>query len=242
MAFVKRLSIGTSVAEPLAHRVDLGLGCVGSATFDVRAEKFPDVQTRQTCRLYVGASDKVTFLLFQGLVSEVDSPRAGVARIVARQRCAALEGEQSISLPNCTAMHVLQELADATDLPFATALPGDPGNAYLTTAIPHYSSQGPMCDALNGLGATFGVTDAVWYEQPDGRIFWGSWGRTPMAQTPLPLQDNIILEQAAGGRAVRIPLVASLRPGMRIQTPDREFRIDKLHLEGDTMRLEWGGV
>ena len=239
MDWVKRLSIGKSVAEPLEDQLELGLNHIGSGVFDVRAGEFPDLRQGQSCRLYVGRSDKFTVLLFQGLVTEVESPRAGVVRITVRQRSAALEQPHSIALSDCTALHVLQEIVDATGIPFATAKPDEPEHAYLTTPVPRYTSHGPMKDALNNLGGVFGVPDAVWYEQPDGRVFWGSWSRTAMAQTPLPLQGNAIRERDAAGHAVYIPMVASLRPGMLIQAPDMAFRIEKLQLKGDTMRLEW---
>jgi hypothetical protein len=134
---------------------------------------------------------------------------------------------------------VLQEIVDATGIPIATAAPGEPGNAYLNVLIPRFASTGPLTGALNSLGAAFHVPDAVWYEQPDGRIFWGSWAATPMAQAPLPLHANVILEKDIAAHAVRIPLVPSLRPGMLVLSEDREFRIEKIQMTRDTMRLEW---
>ncbi|HEX7928238.1 MAG TPA: hypothetical protein VF678_11650 [bacterium] len=239
MTFFKRLSIGNQVVEPLADLVDLGLNTIGSASFEVRADRIVGLKPKDACRLYVGRTDKVTFLMFQGTVKQVDTQHAGTALITVRQRCVALEQELDVSLTNCTAHHVLQEVVDATGIPFATAAPGEPGSTHVSTKIPRFSSTGPLTGTLDRLGAAFGVPDAVWYEQPDRRVFWGSWVATPMAQAPLPLEGNVILERDANGHGVRIPLVPSLRPGMLVRTDDREFRIEKLQMTGDTMRLEW---
>src|SRR5690349_6823575 len=135
MTFFKRLSIGNRVVEPLTDQVDLGLNTIGSASFQVRADLVAGLKPKEACRLYVGRTDKVTFLMFQGAVEQVETEGAGTVRIRVRQRCSLLEREVAVSLTDCTAQHVLQEVVDATGIPFATVAPGEPGSAYLRTKI-----------------------------------------------------------------------------------------------------------
>jgi len=239
MHWVKRLSVEKSVGEPLDGQVVLGLNQVGWGAFSVRSKDFPDLAPGHSCRFYIGRSDKFTMLLLEGRISGIEPDRDGVTRFKVRQRCEVLEQVHALALTDCTALHVLQEIVEITGLTFATASPRDPAAQYLTTTIPTYASQGPLLNALNGLGPLFGVPDAVWYEQPDGKIFWGSWSETPMAKTPLPLQGNVIQEQDLQGRSIYIPLVGAIRPGMVMQSPDMTFRVDQLSLQGDRMRLEW---
>jgi len=239
MDWVKRLSVGQKVGEPQEDHVVLGLNQVGWGTFEVRSADFSDLKVKDTCRFYVGRSDKFTVLLLQGQISLVEEIRPGTIRITVHQRCRALDQVHPLHLTECTALHVLQELVEATSLTFATADPKDPAAGYLTTSVPSFTSQGSLRSALESMGPVFGVPDAVWYEQPDGKVFWGSWGQTTMAKSPLPLQGNVIQERDPGGRSVLIPIVGAIRPGMVMQAPEGNYRVDGLQLQGDRMRLEW---
>lgn len=239
MDWVKRLSVGKKVGEPQEDHVLLGLNRVGWGTFDVRSGDFPGVQIGDICRFYVGRSDKFTMLLLQGRITAVEAPRPGIVRITVHQRCLALEQEHPLSLSDCTALHVLQELVEATGLTFATPDPKQPDSAYLSRKVPSFESRGSLRGALEGMGPVFGVPDAVWYEQPDGKVFWGSWSQTSMAKMPLPLQGNVIQERDPGGRSVFIPIVVAIRPGMVMQAPEGMYRVDAVQLQGDRMRLEW---
>ena len=242
MEWVKRLSIGRAVSEPLEDKVVLGLNQVGWGEFEVTAGAFPDLRPNAACRLYVGRSDKFTVLLLQGLVSKIEEVRDGVQRITVRQRSQALEKHGDLDLTDCTAVDVLQEIIEISGLTFSTAAPSDPRNGYLTRKVPAFSHRGPLTEALARLGTVSGIPDAIWYEQPDGRVFWGSWSQTPVAQTPLPLQGNVIQEQDPSGRAVYIPVVGAIRPGMLMNAPTGTFRVDELQLLGDRMRLEWSAA
>jgi hypothetical protein len=239
MDWVKRLSVGQKVGEPLEDHVVLGLNQVGWGTFDVRSDEFPGVKVKDTCRFYVGRTDKFTVLLLQGRISIVEEPRPGVTRFTVHQRCRALEKDCALSLPNCTALHVLQELVEATGLTFATADPKDSTAGYLTKTVAEFKSQGTLRGALDSMGAAFGVPDAFWYEQPDGKVFWGSWSQTAMAKTPLPLHGNVIQERDPKGQSVFIPIVGAIRPGMVMQAPEGRYRVEELQLQGDRMRLAW---
>jgi hypothetical protein len=239
MDWVKRLSIGREVCEPLDDHVVLGLSQVGWGTFEIPSANFATMKLKDTCRFYVGRSDKFTVLLLQGAIAKIENVRAGVQRITVRQKSQALEREQVLRLANCTAMDVLQEIVESTGLTFATINTSDPAAKQLVTVVPEFSSAGPLLQALVQMGKVFGISDAVWYEQPDGRIFWGSWSQTPVAQTPLPLQGNVIQDRDPSGHVVYIPVVGAIRPGMVMQAPSGNFRVDGLQLLGDRMRLEW---
>ena len=163
MDWVKRLSIGRGMGEPVEDQVVLGLNQVGWGVFDVQSSNFEELKLKAGCRFYVGRTDKFTVMLLQGTISKIEDVRPGIQRITVRQRSKALENDQSIRLSNCTALDVLEEIVELTGLTFATANPKGTGAEYLTTPVPEFSSSGALTKALDLLGKTYGVADAVWY-------------------------------------------------------------------------------
>ena len=99
--------------------------------------------------------------------------------------------------------------------------------------------------ALSAAGAAWGLDYAVWFQQPDARVYWGEWadafgGATP---DPLPLDPALVLSYDPEARAVTIPALPNLRPGQPVQIAgEPPFLIQRVRIQGAQARLEYDPI
>jgi hypothetical protein len=129
---------------------------------------------------------------------------------------------------------VIAKIESTTGLRFL--LPA--GADYLDHRRVRFQHYGTCRGALEVAARKWEVDDAVWFQLPDGRMYWGHWALGPYTKAPLPISSDLISERNAERRTLVLPYIPALRPGMVVQS-DFRFRIDALVFSGDTTRVEW---
>ncbi|HGD3318315.1 TPA: hypothetical protein ACI4AV_000383 [Proteus mirabilis] len=109
-----------------------------------------------------------------------------------------------------------------------------PNAEYVNTPIPHYTHNGTGYQLLNSLGKVFNIPDYVWYQTPDGDVFVGSWADSFWKDKNVEIDNQFSSEQRAGNQ-MTIPMVQSLRPGVKVN----DKRLERVALDNDNMTLTW---
>jgi hypothetical protein len=112
------------------------------------------------------------------------------------------------------------------------------GADYLNERRPAFESQGSCKAALAQLPKRWDVPDAVWYQLPDGTVYWGRWQNGPFSKGAVPIEAKLLLEHHADQGVLRLPCIPALRPGMIVQS-DFRFRIDGTIFQGDTVQVKY---
>lgn len=170
--------------------------------------------------------------VFWGYIEDVTEKQSGVYEVIAREFAAILNQRIAINLRHCTPSDVLAAVADQTGLQFVL-----PENSWTTQTIPRFQHVGGGYMVLDKLLTLWSVTDGVWQQQSDGRVYVGeSLNSVPGSKTiSLPV-DAYKSHSITGGS---LPLVPRIRPGVRINLLDETFVVHAVEIKGDSMRLQW---
>jgi len=243
----QRLLVNGEAVVPLAFTVRLALNSVGWARFTlpVGALSGLPAATRNEvpglrgalAELYLGVGGREDYLVLVGAVTESRGSAEQERSVQARELCAALEFPAVYYLRNITAREVIAHIERRSRLRFI--LPS--GAPYLDQPSPVFESKGTHVNALNKIGLLWSVPGSVWYQLPDGRVYWGQWNSGPFNKAPLPVDPRLILQEDETQKTLLLPCIPALRPGMVLDCRFRR-RIEALTFEGDTVLLEWQRV
>jgi hypothetical protein len=231
----KRLLINGRPVSLASDYVRLHLNEIGTGIFEV-LEKPPALR-RALVELYAAVGDTEEYLIFTGAVTDTRETAPGRLRIDASELSMVLEATCVINLMHCTARQVVGKIERETGLRFL--LPA--GAGYLDERRVMFKSYGSARDALDAAAKRWEVEDAVWFQLPDGRMYWGHWALGPYTRAPLPISSDLISQRDEERRTLVLPYIPALRPGMVVQS-DFRFRIDGLVFSGDTVRVQWRAV
>ena len=235
MRLTKRLLINGRPIALASDYVRLELSEVGTGIFEVLEDR-PRLE-RALVELYVGVGEAQEYLVLTGAVKETRRLAPGRVRIDASELCMVLDLRLILNLMGCTPRHVIAKIEETTGLRFL--LPA--GAAYLDERRVRFRSYGSCRQALAALAKTWELDDAVWFQLPDGRMYWGHWAAGPYTKAPLPIGSELITERSNERRRLVLPYIPALRPGMVVQS-DFRFRIEKLVFSGETARVDWREV
>ena len=235
MRLSKRLLINGHPIPLASDYVRLQLSEVGTGIFEVLEER-PRLQ-RSLAELYVSVGEGQEYLVFTGAVTETRKLAQGRVRLDASELCAVLDLQLVLNLMHCTPRTVIAKIESTTGLRFL--LPA--GAEYLDERHIRFRSYGTCRQALAALAKTWELEDAVWFQLPDGRMYWGHWAAGPYTKAPLPIGSDLITERDAERRTLVLPYIPALRPGMVVQS-DFRFRIDTLVYSGEQARVTWRAV
>jgi hypothetical protein len=237
IALEKRLTVGGAAVGLVSDRVVLELGAVGFGVFHVRGD--PGDTQKAVARLAVGRRGSgVVYPVLEGLVVEAAPVGAQEWRLVVREPAIALDLPAAFALRHVTPAHALAQIETDTGLRFALPESGD----YLGQRQAHFIAQGTHRQALDAMGAAWGVPRCVWATLADGSIYWGDWSASPFATVePLQLDPRIVVERDPEARTIALPYLPRLRPGV-VVADAFPFMVRRVELAGATARLEWGDV
>ncbi len=235
MRLTKRLLINGRPIALASDYVRLELSEVGTGIFEVLEER--QRLERALLELYVGVGDAQEYLVLTGAVNGTRRLAPGRVRIDANELCTVLDLKLVLNLMHCTPRMVIAKIEETTGLRFL--LPA--GAAYLDERHVRFRSYGNCRLALATLAKAWELDDAVWFQLPDGRMYWGHWAAGPYTKAPLPIGSELISERDNERRTLVLPYIPALRPGMVVQS-DFRFRIEKLVFSGETTRVEWREV
>jgi len=224
MKLSKRLTVGTEMLAVTDHHLVLELSSAGRGVFEVEG----DVSRGQIVAFDIGYNNQLK-RYFSGYITKVTPSSMGMNRIVVRELSSTLAEHCPINIRHATFRQVITQLAEDTGLSFVI-----PDNAiYLDIKVPNFTSQGTGYQLLASLGGVFGIEDSIWYQQPDGQIFVGSYQDSRWPSKPLDINQRFSKKQF--GNSWQLMAMPAMRPGAMVNG----HRVKQVELEGDTMTLTW---
>ncbi len=237
MRLIKRFEIDGTERTLIGDYAAVGLNQVGSGWFDVLDDgSAPAPVAQQRADYWIGWAGGELQPLLRGFVTETRQQDARIFRVIVRDWSAALDVPLGLALRHVVAADVLAALTEASGVPFS--LPE--GATYLDTLLPYFASRGTCRTALDLLGPSLGLDEPIWFQQRDGRVYWGEWADALPDAEPMVFDPALIMERDPEARAVSIPIVPSLRPG-QVANAGEDFLIRRVICSGARMRLEWDG-
>lgn len=232
----KRLVINGKAMPLSSDFVKLKLNEVGEGVFEVLQQP-PRSERQALVEFYAGVGGKEEYLVFTGALREVKQLGEGRFRLTARELCMILDLHVGINMMRCTARDVIAKIEKKTGLKFM--LPK--GAYYLDESRLQFSHYGPASGAIKAISEKWDLKEMVWFQLPDGRMYWGHWTQGPYTRAPLPIKSDLINELNDKTRTLMLPYIPALRPGMLVNS-DFRFRIDGLVFTGEKLKVNWTKV
>jgi hypothetical protein len=214
MKLHKRLTINGAEVPLVSENIQLNHDRPGRAIFQVQAQS--PLQGRITFAAGWDWADRLT-RIFTGDIERSTTVDAHQQRLFCREVSARLDAILPVALRHPTLQDVLAAYAARTGLSFIT-----PPRPYASVRVPYFGALGTGYQALDSLGAVFGIAEYMWQTQGDGQIFAGSWqdSRWPALAAHVP--EEAFGQAGANGGQV-MPAVPAMRPGAvlngrRVQT------------------------
>ena len=236
MAWLNKRLLINGQAMPLASDfVRLKLNEVGEGFFEVLEQ--PRSEGRALVEFYAGVNGKEEYLVFTGALREVKQMGEGRFRVTARELCMVLDMNIILNFGRCTAREVIAKIEKETGLKFL--LPK--GAYYLDENRLQFTHYGSASDAIKAVTHKWDLKEMVWFQLPDGRMYWGHWTQGPYTRAPLPIEAKLMSEMNDKSRTLMLPYIPALRPGMLVES-DFRFRIDGLVFTGEKLKVNWTKV
>lgn len=184
--------------------------------------------TGKLVRLDIGYTD-LLLRYFTGYVERSQPSQNGFQKLFVRELVGVFDRMWPCSFQHPTLKQITDYLKEHSGLHFVL-----PNAEYVNTPIPHYTHNGTGYQLLNSLGKVFNIPDYVWYQTPDGDVFVGSWADSFWKDKNVEIDNQFSSEQRAGNQ-MTIPMVQSLRPGVKVN----DKRLERVALDNDNMTLTW---
>lgn len=184
--------------------------------------------TGKLVRLDIGYMD-LLLRYFTGYVERSQPSQNGFQKLFVRELVGVFDRMWPCSFQHPTLKQITDYLKEHSGLHFVL-----PNAEYVNTPIPHYTHNGTGYQLLNSLGKVFNIPDYVWYQTPDGDVFVGSWADSFWKDKNVEIDNQFSSEQRAGNQ-MTIPMVQSLRPGVKVNNK----RLERVALDNDNMTLTW---
>lgn len=184
--------------------------------------------TGKLVRLDIGYTD-LLLRYFTGYVERSQPSQNGFQKLFVRELVGVFDRMWPCSFQHPTLKQITDYLKEHSGLHFVL-----PDAEYVNIPIPHYTHNGTGYQLLNSLGKVFNIPDYVWYQTPDGDVFVGSWADSFWKDKNVEIDNQFSSEQRAGNQ-MTIPMVQSLRPGVKVN----DKRLERIALDNDNMTLTW---
>ncbi|MBG5983068.1 hypothetical protein I5E92_17225 [Proteus mirabilis] len=184
--------------------------------------------TGKLVRLDIGYTD-LLLRYFTGYVERSQPSQNGFQKLFVRELVGVFDRMWPCSFQHPTLKQITDYLKEHSGLHFVL-----PDAEYVNIPIPHYTHNGTGYQLLNSLGKVFNIPDYVWYQTPDGDVFVGSWTDSFWKDKNVEIDNQFSSEQRAGNQ-MTIPMVQSLRPGVKVN----DKRLERVALDNDNMTLTW---
>lgn len=230
MRLHKRLAIGGDRYPLVSDQLTLELSTPGRAVFTIQAAG-PVSGLVQLC---VGYDAETIPVYILGYVEQSQALDAKQQRVVVRELPATLNRRLPLSLRHCRASEVLRAVTDQTGLAFSMG-----EGAWREVMLPRFAHRGGGYMALDNLGQALEIPRFIWQQQPDGRVYFGSWDSSPFGGSSVPVPIARLTRQSAANGAT-LPVVPALRPGVRISIAGGQpVYITRVEIMGADMRIRW---
>ncbi|WP_140920156.1 hypothetical protein [Limnobaculum xujianqingii] len=167
---------------------------------------------------------------FMGYVEKSQAAENGSQRLFVREIVGIFERAWPCSMQHATLRKLTAWLAEKSNVKFI--IPD--GVDYADKPIPNFTHVGTGYQLLSNLGRTFSIEDYVWFQQPDGSVYVGSWADTIFTKKPIEIPPEFS-QKASGGNAMTLPIIQSIRPGVFMNGQ----RISRVEINNDDLTLTW---
>ena len=225
MKLERRLYIGGKAYPIIKTDNTLQLNSIGRAVFTVKSSTKPS----GVVSYQAGYTTGDMYPVFLGLIKSAEKRDALSWVVSCREISEALRLPCPVSLRNCTLKDVTADISKTIGLNLLL-----PSAAYTSAAIPRFANTTDALTAVQNIGRSFGITDYVWYQQPDGAIWLGQQADSDHAkQGNIAISDSFFTKQKSG--MATLPALPALRPGMIINNKT----IDTVRLIEMETQLSW---
>lgn len=177
--------------------------------------------------------------VFTGYIEQSTPIDAKQQRIIVRELSASLNRRIPISMRHCTAHDILQHITSKTGVQFVLGKVNNQPNAWHQLILPTFQHRGGGYMALDSIGHAFNISRYMWQQQPDGKVFVGSWDATPWAGKTLPIAANR-LTQVTANNSGNLPVIPKLMPGTQIQIGNNDpMIVTRTEITDTIMRINW---
>ncbi|MFI5400014.1 MAG: hypothetical protein ACHQZQ_03055 [SAR324 cluster bacterium] len=246
MQIARKFVMGGRPLVPRTLQARLALSAVGTATLQIGPEALTpgpaDARAiegmlgsakGQLAECFVSVAGQQDYLVLMGPVVQVRAA-GGVFDLTVRELCTVLDIPTSIYSRQCSAREIVASVEKKSGLHFLV-----PARApFLDEIKPVFQFAGTCRAALEKVIQAWDLPEVVWYQLPDGTMFFGPWRTGPFTKSDVPVDERLVLEKNVEQRTLRLPMIPALRPGMIVNCGFR-FRIDELQFEHDTVSIRW---
>lgn len=246
MQVSRRVIIGGRPLVPSAFEAHLGICVSGNAALTLGADALtPGPADReaihailsqargQLAECFLSVAGQPDYLILMGPVTQV-TPANGQYEVKVRELSAVLETPCVFHVRHKTAREIVAAVEQKCGLHFIVPR----GSPYFDERKPVFQSSGTCRTALERVIQQWDLGDVVWYQLPDGIVYFGPWRLGPFTKGDVPIDPRLVLEQNVEKKTLRLPLIPALRPGMIVDCGFR-CRIDALDFESDMTRIQY---
>ena len=136
-----------------------------------------------------------------------------------------------LALRDVTLSQTLAAIGEITQLQFV--LPKTP-KTYTQRKAPAFYNIANGYYAMDSLATVYGIKKLIWRQQPDGKVWVGSWEDSPLANRPVVIENRWETQTTAANGAT-VPILPPLRPGVRYNGNI----LTSVEFSGLEMKLTW---
>lgn len=222
MKLEERLTVGGTEYRIIRRDVALELSATGRASFRVEAKSKPKGLVLLQC----GYARHTFHDFFMGYVHEATQESDKTWTLVCRELVDGLTQVAHVALRTCLITDVLADIERATRVKFSAV---DAGKE-----VPRFASHADGYHAVRNLSRVFNIPDFVFWQQIDGKIWLGNWGKSAYFNPDRKI-DRAFFTRYTPDSAV-LPALPNLRPGMRVN--GRRVQAIRLTQEHETL-IRW---
>ena len=168
---------------------------------------------------------------FTGFVESATQVDAKQQRLFCRELSAVLFYRLPLALRDVTLRQTLVAISQITGLQFVLPQQAKP---YTSLQAPVFYNTANGYHAMDSLAAVFAIKNLIWQQQPDGKVWVGSWYDAPLASRPVEIRRNWETQTTAANGAT-VPVLPTLRPGVFYN----HKVLTSVELSGVHMKLTW---
>ena len=228
MRLQAKLEIEKVEFEIVDFKITLELMAFGRAELTIRSEELPV----GLAEISLGFFGESLYPFFQGM-SVLATPKGeGVVHLLIRELSSLLETQVQVALRHPKCSDVLAAISRACNLTVLV----DKSAPYLETQAPYFYSLGNGRQALENF-ELWGVKKGIWFQRPDGKIWWGSWDHSLFATMPIfEIPEEVKREINALDTSFVLPPTPTIRPGVKLE---ENKIVSYLEITPKEMRLKW---
>jgi len=206
MKLIKRITVAGTEVGLVREHVWLDVCTPGRADFTVRSSS----ALSGIVRMSLGVAGRNLVEYFTGFIVRSSTVDGSQQRIFCRELSAVLQQNLPISARNVSMRDILGIYSRKTGLTFII-----PSQEYADTPCHTVQTHGSGIHAMDDLGNIFVITDYIWQQQGDGKVFAGAWADSKWADKSVTVPEKFFQDVQLDGTKT-MQAAPGLRPGVKL--------------------------